>query len=221
MSMKNKISIIGFALFLAASLNTRGQQVTTPTPALAFPKPPPSNVFTNPSPDGFKPLTRLRTQADASRNTVYVVGQPKGQLLDGGMTPNYVVVNGRVTPYTNLNKTISKGAPGFQKKDIFKQNGINPASIPHLSVEQQKEFQKSLVAFTDLKKTDPEKVMHVEMLISTANKDPEIQKKLDEIRKFVHDYVAKQSPADLKTLEIMNKPKQILEHNGVPGNLVY
>jgi flagellar basal body-associated protein FliL len=88
-------------------------------------------------------------------------------------------------------------------------------------VEQQKEFQKSLVAFTNLKKTDPEKVMHVEMLISTANKDPEIQKKVDEIRKFVHDYVAKQSPADLQTLEIMIKPKQILEHNGVPGNLVY
>ena len=116
MSMKNKISIIGFALFLAASLNTRGQQVTTPTPALAFPKPPPSNVFTNPSPDGFKPLTRLRTQADASRNNVYVVGQPKGQLLDGGVTPNYVVVNGRVTPYTNLNKIWSSG-------ELYSQSG--------------------------------------------------------------------------------------------------
>ncbi len=219
--MKNKISIIGLALLLASSLITRAQQVTAPTPALAFPKPPPSNIFTNPSPDGFKPLTRLRTQTDAKRNTIYVVGQPKGQWLDGGMTPNYIVANGRVIPYTNLNKTVSRGTPGFQNKDVLRQNGINSASLPHLSVAQQKEFQQSLVTFTELKKTDPEKVIHVEMLISAANKDPEIQKKLDDIRKFVHDYVAKQSPADLKTLEIMTKPKQILEHNGVPGNLVY
>jgi hypothetical protein len=48
-----------------------------------------------------------------------------------------------------------------------------------------------------------------------------VAKKLQEIQRLVHDYVGKKSPKDIEALEIMTKPKEIMEHNGLPGNLVY
>lgn len=160
----------------------------------------------------FKPLPRIQAgpPVDGSHNSLYIVGQPKGAVLLGNnVTPNYIVANGKVMPYTNSPVEYSNVA----QTNINKQFLI-PGSI-------QQEFSAAIAQLTDYRKQDPAKISHLQQIIGEAQLLPEVQQKIIEIRKLVHDYVNKKAPADMEALEVLTRPKEIMEQHGLSGNTVY
>ena len=180
---------------------------------------PSAGQTTNGNPgDGFQPLPRLVVQPDKDKNPVYVVNAKGKTLLGLDIQPNYVVANGRITSYTNTIKPREMAADSTNHPAA---NRVSQPPRPMLPQAAQKEFQTAIKSFLELKQKEPGRIVRLETLIAEANLQPEVQKKLLEIQKSVHDYINKKSPQDIEALERMSKPKEIMEHNGLPGNLVY
>jgi len=172
-----------------------------------------SQATINAPKDEFQPLPRLTVQTSNDQNAIYVVSPSGRAVLSPHFQPNYMVSNGKITPYKSVARpTVMTNSPSTDK----------PVSIkPMLPAAADKEFQASVQALLDLKKKEPGRILRLQKLITEANQQPEVQKRLQEVQKAVHDYISKKSPEDLEALEKMEKPKEIMEHNGVPGNLVY
>ena len=193
--MSNPINRLALGLLFICSL-----------PAIAQP----ANV--NQATNEFQPLPRLQVTPDQDKNKVYMMG-PNGRIVvTDNLQPSFVISNGKVIPYTNSVRSRPTLPPG-----------TNLVSQPRsmLPEKAQAEFQAAIKTFIALKQKDPNRILRLEQLITEANEQPEVAKKLQEIQRLVHDYVGKKSPKDIEALEIMTKPKEIMEHNGLPGNLVY
>jgi hypothetical protein len=196
--MSKNLNIAIFCIVITCGIGARGQPTNAGLPG-----------------DDFKPLPRISGQQGSG--PVYLIG-PKGTTVYSDMHPNYIVSGGKVVPYTNSAATLPSHTSGTNKVNRKYQPRPYQPMIPQ---KAQKELETAYKALQDLQQKEPGRTLRLEKLVTEANEQPEVQKKLKEIQKYVHDYVGKKSPADMEALEIMTKPKEIMQHNGLPGNIVY
>jgi len=161
----------------------------------------------------FRPLPKLTPPQSGN---IYVAADPNTFRYGGsGPMPTHAVWNGRIVPLTNLVQTASNNT-----------NAPNPfpsiaSPYSQLSAGAKAELTNAVTALNNIRVQQPGRIMHAQQAITAANMQPEVQKKLQAIRKLIRDYINTHSPTDVETVEIMAKPKDVMEHNGLPGNLVY
>jgi hypothetical protein len=163
----------------------------------------------------FRPLPKL-SSANRPNIKTYIAGTPSGNVVLGNnMRPDFVVQDGRIVPYTNnaSPKVVNTNNPTTTAREVDE--------FMKLSAEAQQQLKDAMLKLQNLREKQGGRIRHVQSMIARADQQPAIKQKILEVRKLVHDYISKNSPADIEALEVMTEGRDVMEHNGQVGSLIY
>ena len=115
-----------------------------------------------------------------------------------------------VTPNTNLAKPPNLSA--YKPLPSVPMLGSKLVEPEQLSPEAIKALEQSSLKLKQLIVNHPERMKRLEECINQANKREDIQRKLNEVRALVRDYVIKNDPQDMDVYQALTGVKMAQEY---------